>query len=669
MNVEVDVDDPLTKSTSRLSICQADMEELGDKNPRLQVREFLNNEGHLARRDSAVSLNSFVEDDQQPKKRGAEKRRRSSVQTTSLTQQPSKKEKIHKRKLKKLYHPPTVDINPDKVKESDSVDVDDSKRFPFKNIRLLILQIFNVAPSNKLKWCFLGNTEKIPTVCFCLVPGLQLENHVDDEKSKNDIERSSSTTKSSKQLPIADLKKVDGLSFIYDNFETCIRSLTPGTKESIHLPLQAITNVQLNKNEKKLLLEKLQKQKITIRDLLLSEDQMVQHNYPRKLADDTWKETQPHDPSENSHIYALDCEFCKAGTQSVLTRISLIDFQGKVVFDELVKPEEEITDYVTKYSGITKEMLEDVETTIHDIQNLFLKHVSSEDILIGHSLESDLNVMKIMHSKVVDTSIIYEHNRGPPSKPSLRWLAQQYLKSDIQTGEDHGHGHSSVEDAQACLDLVKMKIHNGKLFGINVGEVSIFQRLSHNPNFQGEFKSLWVGYPNSRETYLDLEDLKLTKITAKNDDEVVENFLKEIPNKKFGVLNLRDLELNSRWGTAPDYYSGDLDYDQSKAFHRTNERLAKIYDALPEWSLLICYSQLGDPRGMYKLQAVRRDFQKMAKENVDVSTLTKDQSWDADKLDALIKQTALARESLTFIKLKPSKGDRTIELQENSNLK
>ena len=132
--------------------------------------------------------------------------------------------------------------------------------------------------------------------------------------------------------------------------------------------------------------------------------------------------------------------------------------------------------------------------------------------------------------------------------------------------------------------------------------------------------------------------------------------MKEIPNKKFAVVNLRDLELNSRWGNAPEYYSGDLDYDQVKAFQRTNERLTKIYEALPEWSVLICYSQLGDPRGMYKLQAVRRDFQKLAKENVDVSTLTKEQSWDADKLDLLLKKTALARESLTFIKVKPSNG-------------
>ena len=120
----------------------------------------------------------------------------------------------------------------------------------------------------------------------------------------------------------------------------------------------------------------------------------------------------------------MDCEFCKAGAKQVLTRISLLDFEAKVVMDELVKPKEEITDYVTKYSGITEELLRDVTTTIEDIQNLFVNTVSQQDILIGHSLESDLNVMKIKHDNIVDTSIIYEHNRGPPSKPSLKSLAE-----------------------------------------------------------------------------------------------------------------------------------------------------------------------------------------------------------------------------------------------------
>ena len=57
------------------------------------------------------------------------------------------------------------------------------------------------------------------------------------------------------------------------------------------------------------------------------------------------------------------------------------------------------------------------------------------------------------------------------------------MNRQIQAGEGQGLGHSSIEDAKACLDLVKLKIIEGKLFGVNVGEVSIFQRLSENPNY------------------------------------------------------------------------------------------------------------------------------------------------------------------------------------------
>lgn len=366
----------------------------------------------------------------------------------------------------------------------------------------------------------------------------------------------------------------------------------------------------------------------------------------------------------------MDCEFCKAGAKQVLTRISLLDFEAKVVMDELVKPKEEITDYVTKYSGITEELLRDVTTTIEDIQNLFVNTVSQQDILIGHSLESDLNVMKIKHDNIVDTSIIYEHNRGPPSKPSLKSLAEKHLNRQIQAGEGQGLGHSSIEDAKACLDLVKLKIIEGKLFGVNVGEVSIFQRLSENPNYNagGEvnpssdtdgnntFKSLLVSYGQTREYDINPDEkYDLTKINVTNDDEAVENFVKEIHSKNFAVINLRDSEFNNKWNTPPDYYKGDLDYNQMESYKRTNQRLEKIYQSLPDHSLLICYSQLGDPREMFKLQGVRRNFQKCEKEGiVDVTKLPEEESWTFTKSEKLLEQTSLARESLMFIKIKPS---------------
>jgi len=41
-------------------------------------------------------------------------------------------------------------------------------------------------------------------------------------------------------------------------------------------------------------------------------------------------------------------------------------------------------------------MMENVTTSIQDVQNFFLKNVSSKTILIGHSLENDLRALKVI---------------------------------------------------------------------------------------------------------------------------------------------------------------------------------------------------------------------------------------------------------------------------------
>jgi RNA exonuclease 1 len=51
---------------------------------------------------------------------------------------------------------------------------------------------------------------------------------------------------------------------------------------------------------------------------------------------------------------------------------------------------------------------------------------------------------------------------GPPFLPSLKWLAKKYLRKDIQVVSGEKIGHDSIEDAAACVDLLKLKIRNGK---------------------------------------------------------------------------------------------------------------------------------------------------------------------------------------------------------------
>lgn len=62
---------------------------------------------------------------------------------------------------------------------------------------------------------------------------------------------------------------------------------------------------------------------------------------------------------------------------------------------------------------------------------------------------------------MIDTSVLFPHNRGPPYKIGLRVLSRMHLNKMIQNNLDHGH--SPIEDANACADLVKLYILNGLL--------------------------------------------------------------------------------------------------------------------------------------------------------------------------------------------------------------
>jgi RNA exonuclease 1 len=135
-----------------------------------------------------------------------------------------------------------------------------------------------------------------------------------------------------------------------------------------------------------------------------------------------------------------------------------------------------------RFSGITEEMLAPVTTTLADIQETLIKILHPRTVLIGHSLNSDLNALKITHPFIIDTAIIYPHPRGPPLKSSLKYLAQKYLSREIQKGhgaKGPGAGHDSIEDAKTCLDLVKQKCEKGKQWGTSDAQgENIFKRVA-----------------------------------------------------------------------------------------------------------------------------------------------------------------------------------------------
>ena len=166
-------------------------------------------------------------------------------------------------------------------------------------------------------------------------------------------------------------------------------------------------------------------------------------------------------------LLAMDCEMCQTTEGMEVTRLTVVDGDRKVVLDSFVKPHNEIVDHLTKYSGITPQIMAECTTRLEQVQVALLRLVRAETILVGHSLEQDLMVTGLIHLRCIDTAVLYPHPRGPQYRFALRVLSKKYLGRVIQNSSE---GHCSQEDAEAALDLVQAKMEHGPSFGTEEGE-------------------------------------------------------------------------------------------------------------------------------------------------------------------------------------------------------
>ncbi|CAL8108019.1 unnamed protein product [Calicophoron daubneyi] len=166
--------------------------------------------------------------------------------------------------------------------------------------------------------------------------------------------------------------------------------------------------------------------------------------------------------TSTSPMYAIDCEMVLTRMGNELARVTMVDELGCVVFDRLVKPENPVEDYLTRFSGITRDMLLPVETRVTDIQHELSELLPADAILVGHSIGNDLEAMKVYHPYLIDTSVIYNLKGSRAAKSKLSFLSEHFLGRLIQIGSE---GHSSAEDAVATMDLVRLKLSKDISFG------------------------------------------------------------------------------------------------------------------------------------------------------------------------------------------------------------
>ncbi|XP_038832623.1 interferon-stimulated 20 kDa exonuclease-like 2 [Salvelinus namaycush] len=157
---------------------------------------------------------------------------------------------------------------------------------------------------------------------------------------------------------------------------------------------------------------------------------------------------------------ALDCEMVGTGPKgrnSELARCSIVSYDGDVVYDRYIKPTNPVTDYRTRWSGISWHQLVKAMPFQHARKEI-LKILAGK-VVIGHAVHNDFKSLSYSHPAVLtrDTSRIPLLNQkaGFPEKDvaSLKRLTKALFNRNIQTGKK---GHSSVEDAKATMELYKV---------------------------------------------------------------------------------------------------------------------------------------------------------------------------------------------------------------------
>lgn len=216
----------------------------------------------------------------------------------------------------------------------------------------------------------------------------------------------------------------------------------------------------------------------------------------------------------------------------------IIDYEtGDKLYDELVKPTAPITDYLTRFSGITAEKLQNVTTRlVPDVHEALKRLITPNTILLGHSLESDLKALHLAHGRCIDTSVIYHHPRGKPLKPGLAWLTKKWVGREIQTAGEGGH--DPEEDARACIDLLRRKVQNGPGFGeFQVDTESILERMTRG----GSGRSFKTGVVDYGQPQSWLGSKATSTIACKCDQDVVDGMSSLIPNHEFVFGRMMEL--------------------------------------------------------------------------------------------------------------------------------
>ena len=146
---------------------------------------------------------------------------------------------------------------------------------------------------------------------------------------------------------------------------------------------------------------------------------------------------------------------------SALVQLCAVDYlTGATLIDMLVQPSERVRDWRSKYSGITPQMLYEATSQGKVLfgwqaaREALLNYVDADTVLVGHSLQHDLDALRLLHSRVVDSVILagLAAGGGVFRQWALKTLCQELLLTAVQ--DRRKKGHDCMEDTLAAREVV-----------------------------------------------------------------------------------------------------------------------------------------------------------------------------------------------------------------------
>lgn len=145
--------------------------------------------------------------------------------------------------------------------------------------------------------------------------------------------------------------------------------------------------------------------------------------------------------------------------QSELVQLCAVDFlTGEVLIDKYVVPTCEVVDWRTRYSDVTESLLEQKKAEGQTLngwreEELWM-YVDEDTILVGHALNNDLEALRMVHTRVVDSAILTKKAVSCYCYRTwkLKALCQELLGKEIQN--DAAARHDCLEDTFAARDVV-----------------------------------------------------------------------------------------------------------------------------------------------------------------------------------------------------------------------